>query len=274
MTASGLKIDVRRKRILELLERHGQVNAAQLSEMLGATTATIRTDLRALEEEGYAERIQGGAILKTRFQPSAAATTNLAEKKAIALAAADVIQNGDTLFINAGTTTREIALALKGHRGLNIVTNSVAVAMELSGLPTIRLVLLGGELNTQYAFTCGGDAQEQLRKYQADYAILSLDGVSVEAGVTTYHADEAIIDRMMVERAGKTLVAADCSKLGRAGFSAICPLSRVHMLVTDGGCPWELAEQFKGEGVQVRIADRPQQTAGLTHEMPRPSTGA
>lgn len=257
MTAAGLKIDARRKRILELLERHGQVNAAQLSGMLGATTATIRSDLRALEDEGYAERIQGGAILKTRFQPSAAATANLAEKKAIARAVAGIIQDGDTLFVNAGTTTREIALALKNHRGLNIVTNSVAVAMELSGLPTIRLVLLGGELNTQYAFTCGGDAQEQLRKYQADYAILSLDGVSVEAGVTTYHADEAIIDRMMVERAGKTLVAADHTKLDRAGFSAICPLGRIHMLVTDGGCGPELAERFRSEGVQVCLAGAP-----------------
>lgn len=253
--AAGLKIDARRKRIQELLEQQGQVNVAQLSASLGATMATIRSDLRALEEEGYAERIQGGAILKTRFQPPAAEPVRLAEKRAIAQAVAEVIQNGDTLLINAGTTTREIALALKKHRGLNIVTNSIAVAMELSGLPTMRVVLLGGELNTQYAFTCGGDAQEQLRKYQADYTILSLDGVSAEGGVTTYHADEAIIDRLMVERAEKTLVAADHTKLGRAGFSIICPLERIHMLVTDSGCEPELAERLRGGGIRVLCAE-------------------
>lgn len=256
MAAAGLKIDGRRRRIQELLEQQGQVSVAQLSASLGATTATIRSDLRALEEEGCAERIQGGAILKTRLRPPMAAPVNLAEKRAIAQAVAGVIQNGDTLLINSGTTTREIAVALKGRRGLNIVTNSVAIAMELSGQPTMRVVLLGGELNTQYAFTCGGDAQEQLRKYQADYAILSLDGVSVEGGVTTYHADEAIIDRLMVERAEKTLVAADHTKLGRAGFSTICPLRRIHTLVTDGGCETDLAERLRGEGIRVLCAEK------------------
>lgn len=252
MSTTGLKIDARRQHIRERLERTGQVSVSQLSEELGTTAVTIRSDLAALEQEGMARRIPGGAVLSARLTPVGTGG-NREEKQAIARAAAELIQNGDTLFLNAGTTTREVALALRNHRNLNVVTNSLAVATELSGLPTFRVILLGGELNTQYAFTCGGDAQEQLEKYQADYAVLSLDGVSAEYGITTYHADEAIIDRLMVERASKTLVAADHTKLGRAGFSLICPLEQVHTLVTDSGCDPAQVEIIRKTGVRVLL---------------------
>lgn len=254
MASAGLKIDVRRKKILELLDRDGKVSVAQLSELLGATAVTIRSDLNALEESGYLERVSGGAILNTQLRPQTISGSNLPEKQAIASAVARDIHDGDRLFINSGTTTREVALALKQHRNLNVVTNSVAVASELSGIPTFRVILLGGELNTQYLFTCGGDAQEQLQKYQADYAILSLDGVSVENGITTYHADEAIIDRMMVEKAKKTLIVADHTKIGHAGFSLICPLQQVHTLFTDMHCDPEILEAIRSQEIHVVTA--------------------
>ena len=190
MAPSGLKIDTRRKQILELLERDGRVSVTRLSQELGATAVTIRSDLSALERDGYLERIQGGAIRKMRIQPQRPVGSNLPEKQAIAAVTARIIQNGDTLFLNSGTTTHQLAMALKEHRNLNVVTNSVAVAAELSAIATFHVILLGGELDPQYLYTSGGDAQEQLRKYQADYAILSLDGVSVENGITTYHADD------------------------------------------------------------------------------------
>ena len=257
MAANSLKIDARRRQILELLERDGRVSVAQLSQLFGTTPVTIRSDLDALEENGYLERIQGGAIRKLRMQPQLPAGSRLLEKRAIAAAAAARIHDGDTLFLNSGTTTREVALALRQHRGLNIVTNSVSVASELSGIPTFRVILLGGELNTQYLFTCGGDAQEQLQKYQADYAILSLDGVSVEHGITTYHADEAIIDRLMVERAHRTLIVADHTKMGHAGFSLICPLQQVHTLITDDACDPAVAEAIRATPVQIVLAESP-----------------
>lgn len=254
MTPSGLKIDTRRKKILEILERDGLVNVVQLSEELGATTVTIRSDLTALETDGYLERIQGGAIRKTRLQPHSPTVQNLAEKRAIAGAVAQLIQNGDTLFLNSGTTTLQLALALKNHKNLNIVTNSVAVAAELSAVATFHLILLGGELDPQYLYTCGGDAQEQLQKYQAGYAILSLDGVSVESGITTVHADEAIIDRMMVERANQTLIVADHTKMGHAGFSQICPLQQVHTVITDSGCDPKVVQAIRSAQVTVITA--------------------
>ena len=247
MAPSGLKIDTRRKQILELLERDGRVSVTRLSQELGATAVTIRSDLSALERDGYLERIQGGAIRKMRIQPQRPVGSNLPEKQAIAAVTARIIQNGDTLFLNSGTTTHQLAMALKEHRNLNVVTNSVAVAAELSAIATFHVILLGGELDPQYLYTSGGDAQEQLRKYQADYALLSLDVFSVENGITTSLAAEAIIDRMMVEQAKKTLIIADHTKIGHAGFSLICPLQQVDTVITDDRCDQAIIEPIAAQ---------------------------
>lgn len=255
MAAAGLKIDARRTKILEILEREGRVTVARLSQMLGATPVTIRSDLGALETSGYLDRIPGGAMLKTRIQAQRLGVRNLLQKQAIAAAAAAVIHDGDTLFLNSGTTTREVALALKKHRNLNIVTNSVAVASELSSMPSFRVILLGGEFNEQYGFTCGGDAQEQMQKYKADYSILSPDGVSPEDGITTYHADEAIIDQIMAARSKQTIVVADHSKVGYGGFSKIGPLSETQILITNSGADAEILEAIRAAHVQVICAE-------------------
>ncbi len=237
MASAELKIDARRKKILDVLDRTGHVYVKQLSDQLGATQATIRTDLKALEGSGKLERVSGGAIAKVRLAAREGNVSNLPEKQAIARACVKLIQNGDTLFINSGTTTLEVARELRGLKNLNIVTSSIAIATELSDVPGFRVILLGGELNVQYGFICGGDAQDQLAKYQADHAILTLDGVSAVGGITTYHADEAIIDRMMVERAKHSIVVADHSKINRTGFTLICPLSAIQTLITDNRCP-------------------------------------
>jgi DeoR/GlpR family transcriptional regulator of sugar metabolism len=251
MAAAELKIDARRKKILELLERSGHVYVTQLSEALGATTVTIRSDLKALETSGYLERVPGGAIAKVKLAQSDAVVSLLKEKRAIARACAARIDNGDTLFINSGTTTLELAYALRQHRNLNIVTSSIAIATLLSDAPSFRVILLGGELNVQYGFTRGGDAQDQLSKYQADHCILTLDGVSASEGITTYHADEAIIDRMMVERAKHTIVVADHSKIGRAGFSLICPINHIHTLITDDRCDADALKPLDRDGLRI-----------------------
>ena len=255
MGATELKIDARRQKILELLSRTGRVFVAELSREFGTTAATIRTDLDALERAGELERVQGGAIAKPKMARRESATERLPEKQAIGAAAAALIRDGDTLFMNSGTTTTEVAYAIRQHRKLNIVTNSVAIASELSEVPTFRVILLGGSLSTQYGFTYGGDAQEQLMKYQADHAIVSIDGVSREEGISTYHADEAILVRLMTERAKSTVVVADHTKIGRAGFTRICPLENVDILVTDSACPREATAPLERDGLTILRAE-------------------
>ena len=162
-----------------------------------------------------------------------------------------MINDGDTVFINSGTTTELIARELKGLSNLNIVTNSLAVANALFGADSFRVIMLGGELNTKYGFTYGADAQEKLSHYHADWAILSVDGISAKSGITTYHAEEAVIDSMMIGGANKVLIAADHTKIGRAGFMRVCEASPDIHLVTDRHTATEELSLLEAVGVSV-----------------------
>lgn len=258
MADSKLKIDIRRDRILELLRQHGKVQVSELSKELGATPVTIRNDLDALERDGYLTRIQGGALLRDRsvedWSSSRQELVCLAEKQAIARMVVAQIPDGSTLFLNSGTTTHCIAAALKERRNLNVVTNSLGVAMELGKLPLIHVLLLGGEINAQYGFTYGVDAEEQLRRYQAGWAILSVDGVSAKGGVTSFHAEETTIDRMMIERSKQVIIAADHTKISRTGFTHICDIGPQVQLVTDQACSAAAVRELEELGMQVELA--------------------
>lgn len=258
MADGTLKIDERRRRILELLRHEGRVRVTRLSEQLGTTAVTIRSDLGALEREGYLERVQGGAIQSVKnfynmdFQHRK--QERMEEKKRIATAAAGLIGDGDTLMINSGTTTYFTAAELKKRKNLNIVTNSLSVAIELGDVPTFRVILLGGEVNAQYSFSCGEDAKQQLMRYKADYAVLSVDGICPRGGVTTYHAEERMVDVLMMDRADRTLIVADSSKLGRESFSHVCALDQVGAWVTDGGAGGPLLDDVRAAGVDIVLA--------------------
>lgn len=257
MTNSELKIDSRRQKILELLQLNGHVRVAELSKMFGATSVTIRSDLDALERNGYLERTQGGAVQTVRnfynFDFTRRRQQNLDCKRAIAQAAVEYVSNGNTLLINSGTTTHLAAIELKRYKNISIVTNSLSIASELGAYPTFRVILLGGDINAQYLYTYGETAKEQLNRYKADYAILSIDGVSPEAGLTTYHAQEMMLNRTMIERAHKTIVVADHSKIGHEGFSYIADAASMDTLVTDERADQDTLRRISEKGIHVRI---------------------
>lgn len=241
MATGKQKIDIRRKKILELLRMEGKLSVTEIARVLNVTPMTIRTDLSILEQEGQLMRVQGGAVQVPNMvstltvDQGRAVASNAEQKLAIGTAVAKMVRDGDTLFINSGTTCEYIAGALSSRVNLNIVTNSLKVATRLGTVPSFRVLLIGGEINSQYGFTYGGDAQEQLGKYQADWALLSVDGVSATGGVTTHHAEEAIIDRLMIAAARQKVIVADAGKIGRAGFSRVCECTGELMLVTNDG---------------------------------------
>ena len=252
-----MKIDIRRDRILELLRQKGKVQVSELSRELGATPVTIRNDLDALERDGYLVRIQGGALLRARSADNWSGSQEVAcqaEKLAIARAVVAQIPDGSTLFLNSGTTTHCIAAALKDRCGINVVTNSLAVAMELGKQSMIHVLLLGGEINAQYGFTYGTDAEEQLHRYQAGWAILSVDGVSAKGGVTSFHTEETNIDRLMIERSKHVIIAADHTKISRTGFAHICDVGLAVHLVTDSACSAEAVQELTAVGMPVELA--------------------
>lgn len=260
MAGTMLKIDIRRGKILEKLKREGTVSVSKLAAELGATPVTIRNDLDALEKDGYLVRIQGGAVTKPKspvdtMENSGLKVGCLEEKLRIAEEVAGRIRDGSTLFMNSGTTMQIVGQALRNHRNLNVVTNSLTLAMELGKLPSFRVILLGGEVNAQYGFTYGSDAQEALSHYQADWALLSLDGVGKDGGMTTLHAEEHAINRMMIAQAKQVLVAADNTKIGRTGFFRFETLQPGMQLVTDRKADRETVVDLRSTGVQVTLVE-------------------
>jgi DeoR/GlpR family transcriptional regulator of sugar metabolism len=255
MSSDGLKIDTRRKKILEILDLDGKVLVNALSETLGTTAVTIRTDLTSLERDGYLKRVPGGAVqtVKNYFNIDLHRRNqkNMQYKKAIAAAAALMVKDGETLMMNSGTTTLLTAMELKRHKNLNIVTNSIPVAMELGSHPSFRVILLGGEINTQYSFLYGIDAMAQLGKYKADKAILSIDGIGSDVGLTTHHAEEALIDRLMMERSRQTVIVADHTKLGKESFFNIGSFSGDLKWVTNECVSDQQAAGIESLGIEV-----------------------
>lgn len=257
--SNSLKIDARRKKILELLEQEGKVKIADLSRRLDVTVVTIRNDLDELEKTGRLERTQGGASLKTAFSGNLHGAyferckgEHAAFKKAIAAMAASMVKEGDTIFINSGTTTFYTALELKKHKNLNIVTNSIYIATELGDIPSFRVKLLGGDINNQYLFLYGNEALDQLSRYSADKSILSVSGICTnQTGITTFHAEESSLDQMMMARSRETVIVADSTKFGHEGFYHIALPNQIHKYITNCGADPHIVEALTNMGGNV-----------------------
>ncbi|MFA5570343.1 MAG: DeoR/GlpR family DNA-binding transcription regulator [Sphaerochaetaceae bacterium] len=249
------KLNARRREIVEILGRENVVRVAQLSQYFGTSEVTIRSDLMELEQIGVLERIPGGALqtLKNYYTMDyhQRKAQNIDEKKRIAEVATSLVKDGETLLISAGTTTYYLALELKKLTNLKILTNSVSVATELGYNPTFKIVLLGGSFNSQYLFTYGDDAVEQLRGYRADKLFLSVDGVNVDSGLSTYHAEESGLVKLMLERSSTKIVIADHSKVGRESYSRLGSLEHIDYFITDKKSDAQLLKEIRSAGVEV-----------------------
>ncbi|MFC5405400.1 DeoR/GlpR family DNA-binding transcription regulator [Cohnella soli] len=253
-----LDIDKRRNRILELLHREGKVKVNDLSKLFGISEVTIRIDLDVLEEQGALQRVHGGAISTYKsyynmtFHDRSA--VNGEEKRKIAVEAAAMISDGDTVIIGSGTTPLYVMQELKNHKNLIIITNSLPVVHEAGFHRNLNVVvILGGNINLGYQFTTGDDAIAQLNRYKADKLILSSDGVSSEFGVTTYHHLEAELYRRMIALVDKTILVADYSKIGRANFARIETVDKMDCLISNHNANKDEIEAIKEKGLEVRL---------------------
>ncbi len=227
----------RRNDILELLKIDDRVKVANLVEVFGISDVTIRNDLSEMEQQGLLRRIHGGAVStkKSYYDMSLndRMNVNKEEKVRIAQACAALIKDGDTLMIDSGTTTRYLAKELAERSDLTVVTNALLIAQEFAYNNSVKVILLGGQLDLQYQFAFGNDTIAQIQKYRADKMIIATDGISAAHGLTTYHFQEADVSRHMIERANRVFVVADHSKIGKEGFSFISPISCAGVLITD-----------------------------------------
>lgn len=240
--------------ILEDLSDGGSVSVADLSQRLGVSAATIRRDLGLLEEHRLLRRTHGGAVtqgllyeLPLRYKSA----RHQEEKRRIAHAAAGLVPEGAAIGLTGGTTTTEVARALVGRQQLTIVTNALNIASELAVRPNLRLVVTGGMARSASYELVGPLAEASLRDINLDLAILGVDGISAEAGLTTHHEVEAHTNLTMIDRARRVVVVTDGSKVGHAAFARICEIGRVDDLITDVGADAEALAAIAATGVAI-----------------------
>ena len=231
-------LDDRKAQILELIRKNGIVKVSELSQMFDISEVTVRNYLADMESKGLLSRTHGGAI--SSYKPYCSMNfnqrldTNYNEKEIIAQKVTEMIEPNDTIMLNAGTTTLLAFRHLPYDYDLNIVTNSISIALEATTNPNYNVILIGGSVNTKFQFTFGDDAITQLKKYHADKLILSVDGIDLESGLTTYYGEESAVARAMIEQSDVRIIAADHSKLRRNAFVKISDLSAADYLVTTG----------------------------------------
>jgi len=253
----------RQVRILEEVRRRGAVRVAELTELLAVSDMTIRRDLDVLAAAGLLEKVHGGATLPGRLsteEPGFEAKSHrqLAEKEAIARAAAELVEPGQAIGLTAGTTTWRLAYHLLPVADLTVVTNSMQAATVLRREPRPDLtVILTGGVGTPSDALVGPVAVATLRSLHIDLLFLGVHGISEDAGFTTPNILESETNVAFVEAAQRVVVVADHTKWGVRGLSKFAKLDEAHVLVTDSGLPDE-ARSILGEHIEQVITARPE----------------
>jgi DeoR family transcriptional regulator, aga operon transcriptional repressor len=257
---SRLLAEQRRRKIVDLIEQRGQVTVRDLVEKFSVSAVTARGDLDALASEGMAVRSHGGAVRRLEasqdYPLRLKETLHHAEKVRIGRAAAELIQNNETVILDSGTTTAELARHLKSRRlqSVTVITHALNVASELIDATDISVIMIGGLLRPVSGSFVGPQAETMLKEFHADRLFLAVDGFDLEVGPSTPDVLEAQLNNLMIKVSKEVNVVADFSKLGRRSVSRIGLLSQVHRLITDTRAPAEFSEALRKAKLEVITA--------------------
>jgi DeoR family transcriptional regulator, aga operon transcriptional repressor len=251
----SMLIGERRQHILGLLQNQGRVLVNELSEVLGISQITIRKDLDYLESKGLVQRTHGGALpvsAGAMFDPSLQEKQkqHSQEKQRIAAAAAKLVQEGQCVMLDSGTTTTAVALALRRFAHLTVITNAINIAADLAGTD-FDVILTGGTLRKNSFSLVGPLAEDVLGEMHADLLFLGVDGFDLEIGLTTPNVLESRVNRAMVKAAKTVIVVCDSTKFHRRSLSRIVPPTSVHSIITDRGLSAADAEILRGHGIEL-----------------------
>ncbi len=248
----------RRKKIMKLIARDKNVLVKDLTAEFGVTNETIRKDLIQLEKEGKLIKTYGGAYVHEGARNDVPATlreTILLSKKAIiGKACAKLINDGDTIMLDASTTVFQIAKNIVNRENLTIITNALKVAEFFSDKENIKLILAGGTLDTNSLSFIGNDTKSILNQYFADISFVSCGGLSISKGITDTNEEQAVIRQMMLKRSLNKTVVADFSKFNLVKFKKICDFENIDTLIVDK-LPdenWKL--ELKKRDIKIREA--------------------
>ena len=248
----------RRMRIVELLQENKSVEIAELSQLFSVAQETIRRDLRRLEEEGVLKRTHGGATLSEERQPiaplSARSQVNREEKERIGRKAVEYVADGDRIIIDGGTTTLQLARALKSSRkSAAVVTNALNIAIELAGIGEVTVDVEGGTLSESSLTLIGPETERALGRYRVNKVFLAASGVTVKWGLGISNSFEAAVKQAMMAAAGQVILLADSSKLGKEGLVSFAPLTKVDKLITDENADPKIIDAIAQLGVDIEL---------------------
>jgi DeoR family transcriptional regulator of aga operon len=250
MVPSVLKNE-RGKQILQQLLRDGEVTVLQLAARLNTSTTTVRRDLTDLEGAGLLRKTHGGAIQVEPmfYEPFRYVSSfvrqeqcHAAEKRRIGLAGAEMVKDGETIALGAGTTTTQVGRSLRHRRGITIVTNALNIAMELSHQANLKIIVTGGSMSSDSFALTGSMGIAAVGDMFYDKAFIGVDGIHPDHGITTNCPDQAPVHRAMMRQSRQRIVVADHSKIGNVGTALIAPITNVDLIITDEGASPKLSE--------------------------------
>jgi DeoR family transcriptional regulator of aga operon len=257
MSSNGLLNEERRREILDALHRDGRVLVKDLARRFRISQITIRKDLEFLDGQGVIQRTHGGALplrAGALLDPTVREKEKLhrKQKMQIAMAASRLVEQGQSVLLDSGTTTMAIARALKGMAQLTVITNALNIAAELAGT-NIDVILTGGMLRKNSFSLVGPLAERTLRQLSADVLFLGVDGFDTKVGLFTPNLLESEVNRAMVEISRRTIAVCDSSKFGRRSLCNIMPVTMVHEVITDKQIPKADLAALKEAGVEVTL---------------------
>ena len=256
-TASDLYLEERRQAILDLVQQAGRVSVADLSRRFNVSGVTIRADLQALSERNLVVRTHGGAVPATAGMSQLALAMRrqqqVAKKGRIGSAGAEMVANGDAIYLDSSSTSLAIAQHLKAHQHVTIITNSLAVAQEMLDAPGVEVVMSGGALQKETASLIGVDGLTWLERYNIVTGFFGAHGISDPEGLTDVNAEQAAFKRPLVHMCRRVIAVLDSTKWNQIGLASFAALEEIDAIITDADAPDDLVARWRDAGIEIQI---------------------
>ena len=248
----------RQDQLLHYIEQSHRVSVTNICERFQISQATARRDLEILADQGKIQRVHGGAISVRQAPPELPVYQRMNElsesKQRIGQKTAELVKDGDTVFLGSGTTVLEVARCLVDRKNLTVITNSLLVLNQLIERHNITVIALGGQFRRSELSMIGHITEQALAELRADKVIIGIRAVSAEEGLTNHYLPETMTDRRILQLSKQVIIVADHTKCGRVSTAFVAPLSVVDTLVTDSEAPADFVDALIRQGLKVILA--------------------
>jgi DeoR/GlpR family transcriptional regulator of sugar metabolism len=249
----------RRDKMLELLREDGSAKVINLAKIFKVSEVTVRQDLEKLEQDGFIEREHGGAFLKN-VEDSVKSFTllnqdNIEQKQIIGKKAAELIESGETIILDSGSTTTEIAKNLIGRKDIKVITNALNIALMLGAEPGIEVIVTGGEFKPPTLSLTGQKAASFFDDINVDKLFLATAGISLRSGLTYPSISDIVVKKAMIDAADVVYLVADSTKIGKNAFASLGALSLIDYIITDASIDQKRAQILREHEIEIIIAE-------------------